>query len=131
MARMPETNTARESADVITHVEQSVQRRIGESSISIEDVAKELNTSKRTLQRNLKDRNVTFFQLRDKVRRRRSIQLLLNTNMPIDHISEHIGFTDRTSFTNAFRRWTGDPPSRFRKDHRLSTVVCTEEISSE
>jgi AraC-like DNA-binding protein len=92
-----------------------LKKRIGQSSLSIDNVAEELNLSKRTLQRRLQQQGVSFAELRDKVRFHYSIDYLVNQHISVDRISSTLDFSDRTSFTNAFKRWTGLSPSTFRK----------------
>ena len=96
-------------------VVEVLTRRIGASPLSIGHVADELNLSKRTLQRRLQQQSVNFADLRDQVRYHYSIDYLVRNRKSIDSISVALDFSDRTSFTNAFKRWTGMSPSTFRK----------------
>lgn len=89
--------------------------RIGHAPLSIGHVAEEMNLSKRTLQRRLQQQDISFAELRDKVRFHYSIDYLIKQHLSIDSISASLDFSDRTSFTNAFKRWTGLSPSTFRK----------------
>ena len=108
-ARLPEL------LGVPSRVLEVLQNRIGSAPLSISHVAEELNLSKRTLQRRLQQQGVNFADLRDKVRFHYSIDYLIKQHMSIDSISSALDFSDRTSFTNAFKRWTGLSPSTFRK----------------
>jgi len=92
-----------------------LQRRIGGMPVAIDCVAEELKLSKRTLQRRLQQQNASFAQLRDQVRYHHAINYLVRQTMSIDSISTALDFSDRTSFTNAFKRWTSLSPSTFRK----------------
>jgi len=92
-----------------------LKNRIGDSPLSIGHVSEELNLSKRTLQRRLQQQSVNFAELRDQVRYHYSIDYLVKNHKSIDGISVALDFSDRTSFTNAFKRWTGMSPSTFRK----------------
>lgn len=92
-----------------------LKARIGEMPLSIGHVAEDLSLSKRTLQRRLQQQSVNFAELRDQVRYHYSIGYLVKNSMSIDSISAALDFSDRTSFTNAFKRWTGMSPSTFRK----------------
>lgn len=92
-----------------------LRRRIGNTSLSIDQVAGEMNLSKRTLQRRLQQQNISFAYLRDQVRFNQAIQYLVENSLSIDSISSMLDFSDRTSFTNAFKRWTSLSPSVFRK----------------
>lgn len=93
-------------------------QRVGQQTLSIKDIASELQLSKRTLQRRLKAEKVSYVELRDLVRFNKAIDCLLVNNMGIQKISKYLAFSDRTSFTNAFRRWTDMTPSNFRKFFR-------------
>jgi len=100
---------------VPSRVVDVLKRRVGHAPLSISHVAEELNFSKRTLQRRLQKQNVRFAEIRDQVRFHYSIDYLIRQHMSIDNISAALDFSDRTSFTNAFKRWTNLSPSTFRK----------------
>ena len=102
-------------AGYVLHI---LQERIGRSHLGIKDVAQEMGISKRTLQRHLRTQMVSFASLRDRVRFNRAINCLLHGKKNIEEISKYLGFSDRTSFTNAFRRWSGSSPGVFRKLYR-------------
>ncbi len=103
---------------VPARVVEVLNRRIGHAPLSIGHVAEELNFSKRTLQRRLQKQSLSFAELRDQVRFHYSIDYLIRQHMSIDNISAALDFSDRTSFTNAFKRWTNLSPSTFRKLYR-------------
>lgn len=107
-----------EMVGVPSRVVEVLTQRIGQYPLSISHVAEELNFSKRTLQRRLQKHNVNFAELRDQVRFHYSIEYLIRQHMSIDNISAALDFSDRTSFTNAFKRWTSLSPSTFRKYFR-------------
>lgn len=96
-------------------VVEVLKRRIGHAPLSIGDIAGDMSLSKRTLQRRLQQQDLSFADLRDKVRFHYSIDFLIEQQASIDSISGALDFSDRTSFTNAFKRWTGLSPSTFRK----------------
>ena len=97
------------------HVVTALVNRIGHSSLDIANIARELNLSKRTLQRHLKHQGTNFSEIRDQVRKHYAVDYLLMQNKRIDDIYTALDFSDRTSLTNAFRRWMGLSPSAFRK----------------
>ncbi len=100
---------------VPARVLEVLQRRVGRLGLSIGEIADELNLSKRTLQRRLQQHSINFADLRDQVRFHHAISFLIHQELSIDSISTALDFSDRTSFTNAFKRWTGLSPSTFRK----------------
>lgn len=112
LARIP-------SADgVATKVLDVLHRRVGQEHLAIDHIAEDLDLSKRTLQRRLQQQGENFAQLRDSLRFHYAIKFLIDQHMSVDAVSKALDFSDRTSFTNAFKRWTGLSPSVFRKLYR-------------
>lgn len=109
LARIPEAEGI--SAKVL----EVLHRRVGQSSLAIDQIAEDLDLSKRTLQRRLQQQGANFAQLRDSLRFHYAIRYLIDQHMSVDAVSKTLDFSDRTSFTNAFKRWTGLSPSVFRK----------------
>lgn len=88
--------------------------RPGHVGMSLQRVAAELNMSTRTLQRKLDEYEVSFRELRDRARLREACHLLTGTDVSIAEIAELLGYLEVASFSNAFRRWTGQSPSAYR-----------------
>lgn len=109
LAKIPETE------GISSRVLEVLHRRVGQSSLAIDHIAEELGLSKRTLQRRLQQQGANFAQLRDSLRFHYAIKYLIDRHMSVDAVSKTLDFSDRTSFTNAFKRWTGLSPSVFRK----------------
>ncbi|WP_323816440.1 helix-turn-helix transcriptional regulator [Cellvibrio sp. NN19] len=100
---------------VPARVMSALHLRVGRTELTIEQIASDLNLTKRTLQRRLQSYNTNFAQLRDDLRFHYAIKYLIDDNLSVDLVSRSLDFSDRTSFTNAFKRWTGLSPSTFRK----------------
>ncbi len=79
-----------------------------------DDLARLLNTSARSLHRQLKDEGATLQALKDEVRRERALTLLQRTRKPIKQVAEAAGFKNEKSFIRAFRGWTGMAPGEWR-----------------
>lgn len=108
-ARLPEL------FGVPNRVVEILIERIGKQQLGIDYIADSLNLSKRTLQRRLQQQDLCFADIRDQVRFHFAIEYLIRSTDSIDSVSSFLDFSDRTSFTNAFKRWTGLSPSTFRK----------------
>lgn len=106
------------SDGVSARVTDALMLRVGSMPMAIEYIAKDLNLSKRTLQRHLHQQETSFAQLRDTLRFHYAIKYLIDDHMSVDATSTALNFSDRTSFTNAFKRWTSLSPSVFRKLYR-------------
>ena len=82
--------------------------------VSAERLARLLRISARSLRRKLAERGTTYQALLDEMRVDLSCQLLRCTDDSIDAIAERLGFSDRSGFQRAFRRYTGQSPSAYR-----------------
>lgn len=100
---------------VSARVLDALIQRVGRDDLSIDKIAEDIKLSKRTLQRRLQQQQANFAQLRDVLRFHYAIKYLIDEHMSVDAVSKALDFSDRTSFTNAFKRWTGLSPSVFRK----------------
>ncbi len=85
-----------------------------EASHSAEALAALLNTSARSLHRQLKDEGASLQALKDVVRRERAQTLLLRTQRPLKQVAQAVGFQNEKSFIRAFKGWTGNTPADYR-----------------
>lgn len=81
---------------------------------SARDMAARLGLSLRTLHRRLTEEGQHYQGIVDEVRSALAIELLRNTTLSVEEVASRVGFTDRSNFRKAFRRWTGQSPARFR-----------------
>ncbi len=86
--------------------------------VSLESLATRFGMSERTLRRRLADDGVTYRDLVDRARHLRAVTLLGEGERTITEVALLVGFEDATSFTRAFRRWTGEPPGTFTRARR-------------
>jgi AraC-like DNA-binding protein len=100
---------------VANRIVDALVQRVGQRPLSVDDIAGDVRLTRRTLQRRLQEQSANFAQLRDSVRFHYAIKFLIDDHMSVDSVSKALDFSDRTSFTNAFKRWTGLSPSLFRK----------------
>ena len=85
----------------------------------MDGLAKQLQTSPRTLRRTLHDMGTSYQELLTEFRKERALDWIESTQLTLEQIAEQLGFSDVRSFRRAFKRWTGRRPSAFR-NHRPS-----------
>ena len=51
----------------------------------------------------------------NKIRLEKAIQLIVNTNMPFTEIAEKVGFATSSYFSTAFKQYTGETPTQYKK----------------
>ncbi len=81
---------------------------------SLRTMARELGTSARELQRRLARESTTYADLVDHTRRELAEGYLREGHHSMSDIAYLLGFSGSASFTRAFRRWRGLPPSAYR-----------------
>ncbi len=78
------------------------------------DVARRLGVSQRTSARRLSLEGLTFSEVLDSLRCDLARRYLADEKLSISRIAWLLGFQEVSSFTNAFKRWTGTTPRQAR-----------------
>ncbi len=82
---------------------------------TVSQLGKELGMSPRTLTRRLATSGITFRDLIQSTKREIALKLLMNSSQSVGEIAFLTGFSEQSAFNRAFRRWTGQSPTAFRK----------------
>lgn len=86
--------------------------------ITNEQVSTALNMSERTLNRHLKEQGFTFKEILKDVRISLSKLYIKNNQFNVTEIAFQLGFSDSSSFSRAFKRWTGSSPVEYKQQRR-------------
>lgn len=81
---------------------------------SLEELARTLNLSARTLDRYLQKEGRQFRELAAEQRQRRAEAMLADNQLSITQIALELGYSDAANFTRAFRKISGVSPSQWR-----------------
>lgn len=93
----------------------AIRRLLPVGACSIDSIAGEMNVSRRTLQRRLKDRDTNFQQLLQGVKSNLACKYLDDKSLSIIEIALLLGYGDPSSFSAAFKSWVGVTPSEYRR----------------
>ena len=96
-------------------VEHQVWAQILTGSVSIESTARSLDTSVRTLQRELGREGADFRTMVNALRGKRAVELLSETEASVTRISATLGYSAPGHFARAFRKAFGIGPREFRR----------------
>jgi AraC-like DNA-binding protein len=107
------------AADEVLDRVRRLALKKGRGARSIEEVAREMRLSSRTLKRRLAAQGMTYSDVLDEQRKGAAL-LLLRSGESIGEIAERLGYSDTANFGRAFRRWTGASPGSFRRQTRES-----------
>lgn len=95
-------------------VGELIQQGLLDSSVSLDQVAAELEMGSRTLQRRLWQEGVQFRDVVNRARVDRARVLLAEKDLSITRIAAELGYSAPTHFTRAFQREIGLSPRRYR-----------------
>jgi AraC-like DNA-binding protein len=85
-------------------------------------IAKQLNRSLSTLQRQLSADGTSYKDIREYTRRDLAEQYVREGRYSLSQIAYLLGFSDQSNFSRAFRRWTGHSPGSYtRTQHRAGS----------
>ena len=101
--------------DLITRLRDMIVPCLQHGGLGIEEAAKGLGLSTRSLQRALAGLGTSFRQVTDDVRHRMATELLGNSDLSLVKIALLTGYSDSSAFNHAFRRWTGLTPLVYRQ----------------
>lgn len=96
-------------------IAQQVWAQVLSGKVSIESAARSLDTSVRTLQRELNREGTDFRSIANAMRNRRAVELLSHSDVSITTISSVLGYSAPAHFARAFRNATGASPQEFRR----------------
>jgi len=90
---------------------------IGQSEqlLSCRIVAERLGISERTLHRRLAIEGHSFQRLNEQIKKPLAKRLLADSRLDLNSIAQRLGYAEAASFSRAFSRWTGYPPSYWQR----------------
>lgn len=112
-----ELQTIRQQDDLVYRVSRALKDFDG-AWPGLEQVARHLHLSGRTLKRKLQTQGTTFQAIVDSVRLEQARLLLSETGKSLDTIAASLGYSDTSNFNRAFKRWMGMTPATYRRQHK-------------
>jgi AraC-like DNA-binding protein len=92
-----------------------IAKRLGRTSVAIDMVAAEMNTSVRSLRRHLTDEGTSFRQMLQEHRRAMIEAVLRSDSARLSDLANRLGYSDSAVLSRAFKAWTGVSPRAYRK----------------
>lgn len=102
-------------ANLANEVRAALCTGLAQGQIGLDDVAGHLGLTARILRRHLGEAGLALPGLLDEVRKDLAQLYLQHTDFALLEIAYLLGFAEQSSFSRAFRRWTGLPPTAFRR----------------
>lgn len=100
--------------DLVAKVRRALFALIVQDDVSVDGVATMLGMHRRTLNRRLAEQGTSIARVLNEVRFQLARQLLSQTDLPFVEIAATLHYTDASTFTRAFRSWSGITPTAWR-----------------
>lgn len=102
---------------VLQHLRGYLQQGVAAEDDGLLDrLCAQLNMTRWTLRRHLQQESCHFSQLLDKVRSEEAVQLLRSSVLPLQEISDRLGFSSQSAFSRFFRQRNAMTPLQFRRN---------------
>jgi AraC-like DNA-binding protein len=104
----------RPSAGFSQQVGEMIARQLESGRARAAVIAEQLNMSRQTLYKRLKQENQSFAALLDQVRREQALFYLHDPQRTLTEVAQRLGFSELSAFSRAFKRWMGQSPAHYR-----------------
>lgn len=104
-----------EEARLAPRVRRAIIDQLPQGEPDVEVIARHLGVSLRSLQRRLSEEGVTFRAILDEARESLARGYLDEGRYSVSEITYLLGFSGVSAFSRAFKRWTGQSPSAYRR----------------
>ena len=101
--------------DIVNRVKAAILECLGQGTVTENAIADSLHMSTRNLNRKLATDDTSFKKLLLEIRSELANQYINDPTLTLTEISFMLGFSEISSFSRAFKRWTGLSPSEARK----------------
>ncbi len=98
-------------------VKNSIIQRLKAEIPRADDVARELAMSVRSLQNSLKNEGTSFQAILNNVRKEMAIKHLAKPHFNVTDVAFLTGFSEVSTFSRNFKKWTGLTPTEFQNQH--------------
>ena len=104
-----------DDTSVLGRVREAIGSELRGGDPSLESIARRLAMSPRTLQRRLSEHDVVFNDVLDSMRFGAAKSYLAQGDIAGTEVAYLLGFAEQSSFNRAFKRWSGQTPSEYRR----------------
>lgn len=118
-------------------VEHAIAPLLPHREARVEEIARRLGLSHRTLVRRLALEGLTFSGILDEMKIDLAKSYLTDDGLPISQTAWLLGYGEVSAFTHAFKRWTGMTPRQWRaqdtpeRDNNAGDGSARDQVSSE
>jgi AraC-like DNA-binding protein len=100
---------------LVEKVERLIADRLAHGEARLDTVATKLGMSPRSLSQKLAELDTSFSGIVKSLRKELALRYLRDSNLRLTEIAFLLGYSEVSTFTHAFKRWTGTTPTAFRR----------------
>jgi AraC-like DNA-binding protein len=115
--RSGEPNSSHGFGSISDDLRRALRTELLRGACSATTIAGLFSMHRRTLHRHLRMEGLAFRQVADGIRFEIACELLENTDMALSQVAAALQYSELSAFTRAFRRWSGQSPSKWRISH--------------
>ena len=104
-----------EKEDIVNRVKAKIIEELADGTVTEASVAESLHMTPRNMHRRLQKEDTSFKVLLTEVRQDLARQYIKDRSKTLTEISFLLGFSEVSSFSRAYKGWTGQPPSEARQ----------------
>lgn len=105
-----------EKEDIVNRVKAAIIDNLANGNVNETNIAEQLHMTPRNLHRRLQKEDTSFKLLLTDVRKDLAKQYIQDRSKTLTEISFLLGFSEVSSFSRAYKGWTGKPPSEARSE---------------
>ncbi|MBK9284366.1 MAG: helix-turn-helix transcriptional regulator [Sphingobacteriaceae bacterium] len=114
------TESAAEELKLMLEAFMSKSKYFKESNVSLEELSNKLNTTRHNLSQVINEKyNMHFFDYINHLRVNEAVFIMLNdkaNKFQISEIAYTVGYNNKTTFNNSFKKFLGKSPSAYRAE---------------
>jgi len=101
--------------NILNRAKAAIIDNLGSGDVNETSVAESLHMTPRNMHRKLQKEDSSFKILLTEIRRELAQQYIQDRSKTLTEISFLLGFSEVSSFSRAYKGWTGQPPSEARQ----------------
>jgi AraC-like DNA-binding protein len=114
------------SGSFSSDVENAIVPLLPHGKARVEEIARRIGMSQRTIARRLSGEGVTFSRVLERLRFDLAKRYLTEGALPISELAWLLGYQDAGAFSHAFKRWSGEAPREARARARRTDIDVAE-----
>ena len=96
-------------------VRNEIKMHLGTRLPTMQEISNVLGISDHALQKKLRSHGLNFTDIVKAARHELALHYMNDANLPLTEVAYSLGYSELSSFSRAFRNWTGMNPQRYRR----------------